>query len=93
MVAAAVEAGVPVWSEIYQWVDEPEVLSISSSYPVYDSEQVLLRVIGVDLILTQISTFLSSLDVEPTATIFIVEPSGSLVATLKRFKTRLKMSA
>ncbi|MEO0986613.1 MAG: PAS domain S-box protein [Cyanobacteria bacterium J06639_14] len=79
--AAAAEAGVPVWSEIYQWVDEPEVLSISSSYPVYDSEQVLLGVIGVDLILTQISTFLSSLDVEPTATIFIVEPSGSLVAT------------
>ncbi len=36
--ANAVQAGKPVWSEIYQWRDKPEVLSISSSYPVYDFE-------------------------------------------------------
>ncbi|NER80758.1 MAG: PAS domain S-box protein [Leptolyngbya sp. SIO1D8] len=79
--AAAVEAETAVWSEIYQWEDQPEVLSISSSYPVYDANQALLGVIGSDLILTQISTFLRNLDVEPTATIFIVEPSGLLVAS------------
>lgn len=79
--AAAAEAGTAVWSDIYQWDDKPEVLSISSSYPVYGSERELLGVIGVDLILSQISTFLSSLEVEPTATIFILEPTGALVAT------------
>lgn len=79
--AVAAEAGIPVWSDIYQWDDKPEVLSISSSYPVYDSNQTLMGVIGVDLILSQISTFLSNLDVEPTAKIFIVEPNGALVAS------------
>ena len=79
--AAAVEAETAVWSEIYQWEDQPEVLSISSSYPVYDTNQTLLGVIGSDLILTQISTFLSNLNVEPAATIFIVEPAGLLVAS------------
>ena len=79
--AAAAKGESAIWSEIYQWIDEPEVLSISSSYPVYGSSQTVKGVIGVDLILTQISTFLRELDVEPTATIFIMEPSGLLVAS------------
>jgi hypothetical protein len=32
----AARAGKPVWSDIYQWGDRPEIFSISSSYPVYD---------------------------------------------------------
>ena len=44
--------------------DKPEILSISSSYPVYDEEQNLQGVIGVDLILSQINDFLSSIDLE-----------------------------
>ena len=35
--ADAAQAGQSVWSQIYQWQDKPEVLSISSSYPVYDA--------------------------------------------------------
>lgn len=79
--AAAASAGRPVWSQIYQWNDKPEVLSISSSYPVYGRNQVLIGVIGVDLLLSGISEFLRTLRVSPSARIFVIERDGSLVAT------------
>lgn len=79
--ADAAKAGKPIWTEIYQWDDKPEVLSISSSYPIYDAHQKLLGVIGVDLILSQISEFLAQLKVGQSGTTFIVERSGLLVAS------------
>ncbi len=79
--ADAAKAGKPVWSEIYQWEDKPEVLSISSSYPIYDERQNLQGIIGVDLILSQINNFLSNLDVDRSGQTFIVECNGLLVAT------------
>jgi signal transduction histidine kinase len=71
----------PVWSEIYQWQDKPEILSISSSYPVFNSEEEFLGVIGVDLILSQISDFLNQIQISPSAKIYIIERDGSLVAS------------
>ncbi len=79
--ADAVEAGKPVWSEIYQWEYKPEVLSISSSYPVYDERQNLQGVIGVDLILSQINDFLSNLELDRSGQTFILERNGLLVAS------------
>ncbi|MGB3693325.1 MAG: EAL domain-containing protein [Spirulinaceae cyanobacterium] len=79
--ADAVEAGKPVWSAIYQWEDKPEVLSISSSYPVYDEKQNLQGVIGVDLILSQINIFLSNIDLDRSGETFILERNGLLVAS------------
>ncbi|MFM7426066.1 MAG: ATP-binding protein [Elainella sp.] len=79
--AAAREARRPVWSQIYQWDDKPEVLSISSSYPVYDQNQKLLGVLGVDLLLSNISEFLQTITISPNSRIFIVERDGTLVAT------------
>jgi signal transduction histidine kinase len=79
--ADAVQAGQPVWSDIYQWDDQPEILSISSSYPVYDDSQQLLGVMGVDLMVSHISQFLSSLVPNGDGVIFIMEPNGLLVAT------------
>ncbi|MEO0011778.1 MAG: hypothetical protein RLZZ535_167 [Cyanobacteriota bacterium] len=70
----------PVWSEIYQWQDKPEILSISSSYPVFNSEEKFLGVIGVDLILSQIGDFLNQIQISPSAKIYIIERDGSLVA-------------
>ncbi|QYO63685.1 cache domain-containing protein [Leptolyngbya sp. 7M] len=75
----AVRANQPLWSQIYQWDDKPEVLSISSSYPVYDSDKKLAGVIGIDLILSQINQFLNQLDIGPSARVFIVERNGLLV--------------
>ncbi|MBN3991522.1 MAG: response regulator [Nostoc sp. NMS2] len=79
--ADAVKAGKPVWSQIYQWEDKPEVLSISSSYPVYDKTHQLVGVISVDLILSQISKFLAKLNTEQSGKTFILERSGLIVAS------------
>ena len=78
--ANAAKAGKPVWSSIYNWSDRPEIMSISSSYPVYDQTRKLVGVIGVDLILTQINGFLESLNVSPSGKIFILERDGLMVA-------------
>lgn len=79
--ADAIKAGKPVWSKIYQWEDKPEVLSISSSYPVYDKTQKLVGVISVDLILSQISNFLANLNTKQLGKTFILERSGLIVAS------------
>jgi signal transduction histidine kinase len=79
--ADAVKAGKPVWSSIYQWRDKPEVLSISSSYPIRDRQHKLIGVIGVDLILSQISDYLHQLPVSSSEQIFIIEQNGLLVAS------------
>lgn len=79
--ADAVHAGNRVWSKIYQWQDKPEVLSISSSYPVYNSDRKLIGVIGVDLILSEISNFLHQLKISKTGETLIIERSGLLVAS------------
>ncbi len=78
--AEAVRVGHPLWTPVYQWEDKPEVLSISSSYPVYDENKTFVGVIGIDLILSQISSFLNTLDVSPSAKVFIVEQNGLIVA-------------
>ncbi|WP_052128574.1 PAS domain S-box protein [Neosynechococcus sphagnicola] len=77
---AAVAAGHPVWSQIYQWQDKPEVLSISSSYPVYGKTGQLVGVIGVDLLLPKIGEMLRSLQISSHGRTFIVERNGFLVA-------------
>ncbi|OLP18046.1 hypothetical protein BST81_13520 [Leptolyngbya sp. 'hensonii'] len=79
--ADAVEVRRPVWSKIYQWEDKPEVLSLSASYPVYGKNHTLIGVIGVDLILSQISEFLNGLDVGQSGKILILERDGLLVAS------------
>ncbi|MBF2019472.1 MAG: response regulator [Hydrococcus sp. C42_A2020_068] len=79
--ADAAKAGKPVWSQVYQWSDQPDILSISSSYPVYNRAKQLMGVIGVDLILSQISDFLSDIKISPSGKIFIVERDGLLIAS------------
>ncbi|XGV97976.1 MAG: methyl-accepting chemotaxis protein [Leptolyngbya sp. BL-A-14] len=76
----AAKAGHPLWTQIYQWEDKPEIMSISSSFPVYAKGGTFLGVIGIDLILTQISSFLNTLNVSPSAKVFIVEQNGLIVA-------------
>jgi signal transduction histidine kinase len=78
--ADAIKAGHPLWSDIYAWSDKPDVLSISSSYPLYDRSHKLLGVLGVDLILSQIDKFLQKLTFSPSSQILILERNGALVA-------------
>jgi signal transduction histidine kinase/DNA-binding NarL/FixJ family response regulator len=79
--ADAIKVGKPVWSQIYQWEDKPDIFSISSSFPLYDDAKRITGVIGVDLILSQISIFLADLQVSSRGRIFILERSGLIVAS------------
>ncbi|MEH2255216.1 response regulator [Nostoc sp.] len=79
--ADPVKIGKRVWSQIYQWEDKPEILSISSSYPVYDKNHKFVGVISVDLLLSQIGKFLAKLKVKESGKTFILERSGYIVAS------------
>ena len=79
--ADAAKAKRPVWSQIYTWVNKPEVISISASYPIYDAKSNLVGVIGTDYVLTQFSDYLKGLKISQSGTTFIIERSGLLVAT------------
>ncbi|BAY20421.1 Cache sensor hybrid histidine kinase [Calothrix sp. NIES-2100] len=78
--ADAIKMGKPLWTQIYQWEDKPEIFSISSSFPLYDEDNKLIGVIGIDLILSQISKFLANLQVGAKGKILILERSGLIVA-------------
>jgi signal transduction histidine kinase len=77
----AVTAQKPVWSAVYQWDDQPEIFSISSSYPVYNQQRGLIGVIGVDHILSQTNDFLRDLQVSPSGKVFILERDGAVIAS------------
>jgi signal transduction histidine kinase len=79
--ADAIQSQKPIWTRVYQWADKPEILSISASQPLYDTDRKLIGVVGVDLVLTQISEFLRSLQVTPNTRAFILERSGLLIGT------------
>lgn len=76
-----VEAGKPVWSAPYNWDGATEFISIGASYPLYDNEQNLVAVMGVDLLLNNIDEFLQTIQISPSAEIFIMERDGALVST------------
>ncbi|PAX53111.1 ATP-binding protein [Brunnivagina elsteri] len=71
----------PIWSDIYSWQDAPDVMAISSSYPIYNQKKQFLGVIGVDLILSEISYFLRNIKVSESGHTFIIERNGMLVAS------------
>lgn len=79
--ADAVKAKKPIWSQVYQWDDKPNILSISHSYPLYTGNGRLIGVLGVDYVLTQVSDFLHELKVGRSGTTFIMERSGLIVAS------------
>jgi len=83
---SAVRAGKPLWSPIYQWEDRPEIISISSSYPVYNSANRIVGVLGVDFTLSQLSDRLRTLDMGETGKIFIIERNGMIVASSSQEK-------
>ncbi|MCL1469745.1 methyl-accepting chemotaxis protein [Argonema antarcticum] len=76
-----VKAGKPVWAKINYWADKPDIVTISCSYPVYDKSRNLVGVIGTELFLPQLNTFLQNLKVTPSGKIFILERDGLVVAT------------
>jgi methyl-accepting chemotaxis protein len=79
----AVKAGKPTWTEIFEKKTTEKIqLRISAVRPVYQqgSGGKLQGVLAVDFFLTQIGEFLKKLSHGNSREIFIVEPSGELIA-------------
>ncbi len=74
-------AGRPLWSSIYAWEDQPEVFSISHNAPVRTPDGQLQGVVGVDLVLSQMSQWLAGIWRHQQGLALIVEPDGRLVAS------------
>jgi len=79
----AVKAGAPIWTGIYPDFVLPR-LYITTSRPVYDKENNLLGVSGIDLSLEDINSFLldikKNLELGELGETFIIERTGELVA-------------
>jgi signal transduction histidine kinase len=75
-----VKAGKPTWSSIYAWEDQPEVFSISYNAPLYGPNRSLRGVVGVDMVLSQMSDWLRGVWKNQRGLAVIVEPNGDLVA-------------
>jgi C4-dicarboxylate-specific signal transduction histidine kinase len=74
------KAGKPSWSSIYAWEDQPEVFSISYNAPLFGPDRTLKGVVGVDMVLSHLSTWLQGVWKEREGIAVIVEPNGDLVA-------------
>ncbi|MBD2663300.1 multi-sensor hybrid histidine kinase [Richelia sinica FACHB-800] len=76
-----VKSGKPLWSKIYNWDTNPEIMSIAASHPLYDRQGKFIGALGIDLSLSHISKFLSKIKLGTSGQAFIVEKSGMLVAS------------
>jgi signal transduction histidine kinase len=79
--AETARAGRPTWSSIYSWEDKPEVFSIAYNVPIHGADRRLEGVIGVDMVLSQLSTWLNTIWRDQGGLALIVEPDGRLVAS------------
>ncbi len=86
--ADTIKAGRPVWSSIYAWEERPEVFSISYNEPVRGAGGRVLGVIGVDFVLTQLSTWLERLWRDQEGLALVVERNGMVVAASRPGLTR-----
>jgi hypothetical protein len=73
-------AGAARWTEVYQLVPEL-TLAISANQPLYDNAHQLIGVLGVDLVLSDIGSFLSTLRIGKSGQAFLIERDQSLVAS------------
>ena len=90
--ADTVRAGRSTWSSIYSWEDKPEIFSISYNTPIYGADHRLRGVIGVDMVLSQLSTWLAGLWKQQDGLALIVEPDGRLVASSRPADTLIKLN-
>jgi signal transduction histidine kinase/CheY-like chemotaxis protein len=76
-----VKAGKLQWTSIYNWDDNPDISAATINSPIYDQNNQLLGVIGIDLTLSSISDFLQQLKISSTAKTFIIERDGLLIGS------------
>jgi hypothetical protein len=76
----AKETGIRYWTEPYLGAVEP-ILGLSLSAPVFDRDGRLVGVCGLDLILTQLSESMRTLQLSERGRTFIVDAAGRLIAS------------
>lgn len=69
-----------IWTKIYSGFT-PGTVFIAASQPLYDPKGSLTGVVGTDISLKDIQTFLVQNPVSPTGSIFLMERSGLMVAS------------
>lgn len=69
----------PVWTPIYVW-KHPQVLSMTLSEPLLDSDGKFVGVIAADLSLGEIRDYLMTVTVGKTGRVFLLERNGNLIA-------------
>ncbi|XQQ07102.1 MAG: ATP-binding protein [Leptolyngbya sp. IPPAS B-1204] len=75
----AVKAGKALWTRIYTLDEFEGYIAAAANVPIYDANQKLIGVLGIDLFLTEISAFLQQIQVSPTGRVFIMERDGMLI--------------
>lgn len=76
-----VKAGKPIWSRIYfAETNQIDYVAASANYPIYDKNDKLLAIVGIDLLLSDINKYLQQLKVSTNSKIFIIERDGLLIA-------------
>ena len=76
-----VAAGRSSWSSIYAWEDQPEIHSVSYNTPLFDGDGQLLGVIGVDMVINQLSTWLNKAWGSRGGLAVLIEANGRLIAS------------
>ncbi|MBW4623448.1 MAG: response regulator [Cyanosarcina radialis HA8281-LM2] len=76
-----IKARKQIWSSIYNWDGDEEFIAASLNTPVYNKNNKIIGVIGVDILLSNISDFIRQIQLSPASKIFIIERNGNLVAS------------
>ena len=76
-----IETGRSSWSSIYAWEDQPDLHSVSFNTPLFAEDGRLLGVIGVDMVINQLSSWLSEIWGSRSGLALLVEADGRLIAS------------
>jgi signal transduction histidine kinase/CheY-like chemotaxis protein len=71
----------PIWSEVYAWNNGSGGLAIAASRPIYNDQKQFMGFVSIDLLLSNITDFLSQLKVSQSGITFIMERDGLLLGT------------
>ncbi|NJM88085.1 MAG: response regulator [Hydrococcus sp. RU_2_2] len=82
--AETIKAGKHIWNKAYSWDEKPGMISIATSYPIYNKAKKLVGIISVDFLLSKINNYLQTLKVSQSGKIFIIERNGLVIGNSTR---------
>jgi signal transduction histidine kinase/FixJ family two-component response regulator len=82
----AIKKDKPSWGSVYSWEADSSYIALSAHRPILDNNQKVIGVLGVDILLSNISNFLKQLEVSSSGKVFIIERNGLLIANSEQEK-------